>query len=405
MGRAGPAGHLDHRLRDPAGAARPLRRPGVPDRRAAGRAGPGAGAHHLPGHPVRRARQRAGRGRRLQRGDLPVAQVHGPADVADHRSAQRSDPAADARGAGAARRHPRVPARAAAGHRGLPRRPAVLRGRDVRPAVAAPERAAAVLSGDGRRGGRVVQPLRRSGGSRPRRAVHVGQAARLRGGGRVLPADRAVARDGVDLLRHRAGAGLAAGHSGDRPTAPAAARPAVVGRFARPLGGRHAGGRRHQLLSEDRLPGLAGEPAPGGALAPRRLRDAGVHRHDERSDDVDGALDRRAGAEPAERPAQPHLQGAPLPRGQLRPAGAAERRARRGAGVRRGHRPGSGHAVQRRVRRVRRGVRRLGRRGQSAAAGDQRPRAAPRNGGGPRVEGWLGGERGRGARIDAGGSA
>ena len=70
-------------------------------------------------------------GGRLQRRDLPVAQVHGPADVADHRSAQRPDSAADARGAGAARRHPRVPARAAAGHRGLPRQPALLRGRPV----------------------------------------------------------------------------------------------------------------------------------------------------------------------------------------------------------------------------------------------------------------------------------
>ena len=95
---------------------------------------------------------------------------------------------------------------------------------------------------------------------------------------------------------------------------------------------------------------------------------AGVHRHDERPDDVDRALDRCAGAQPAERPAQPHLQGAPLPRGQLRHARPAARLARRGAGVRRRHRPRSGHAVQRRVRRLRRGLRGFGRRGQSAAA-------------------------------------
>ena len=56
------------------------------------------------------------------------------------------------------------------------------------------------------------------------------------GRGRLLPADRAVARDRVDLLRHRAGAGLAADDSRDRPPAPAAAHPAVVGRFARAAG-------------------------------------------------------------------------------------------------------------------------------------------------------------------------
>ena len=197
--------------------------------------------------PARGARQRAGRGRRLQRGDLPVPQVHGPPDVADHRSAERPDPAADAGGGGAPRRHPRVPARVAPGHRGLPRQPAVLRGRPVRTAVAAPERAAAVLSGDRRRGGRLVQPVRPPGGSRPRRAVHVGQAAGLRRRGRVLPADRAVVRDRVDLLRYRPGAGLAAGHPDHGPPASAAARPPVVGRLARALGRRHAGGRRHQL--------------------------------------------------------------------------------------------------------------------------------------------------------------
>ena len=80
------------------------------------------------------------------------------------------------------------------------------------------------------------------------------------------------------------------------------------------------------------------------------------------------ALDRRAGAEPAEQRAEPHLQGAPLPRGELRHAGVVAGLARRGAGVRRGHRTRSGHAVQRGVRGIRRGLRGLGRRGQSAAA-------------------------------------
>ena len=51
----------------------------------------------------------------------------------------------------------------------------------------------------------------------------------------------------LDLLRHRPGPGVAAHHRHERQPAPAGARPPVVGRLARPLGGRHAGRRRHQL--------------------------------------------------------------------------------------------------------------------------------------------------------------
>ena len=45
-----------------------------------------------------------------------------------------------------------------------------------------------------------------------------------------------------------------------------AAGPAVVGRLARPLGRQHAGRRRHELQPEERLSGLAREPAPRRAL-------------------------------------------------------------------------------------------------------------------------------------------
>ena len=141
----------------------------------------------------------------------------------------------------------------------------------------------------------------------------------------VLPAGGAVARHGVDLLRHRAGTGLAAHHSRDRPAASAVRRPPVVGRLARPLGRRHPGRRRHQLQPEDGLPGLPREPAPRRALDAARCPHARLPGHDERSDHVDAAVDRGARAEPAEQRGEPGLQGAALPRGQLRAAGGCWR--------------------------------------------------------------------------------
>ena len=124
MGRARPAGHLDHRLRDSPGAPRAVRGSRVPDGRGTGRARPGTGAHHRLRSAAGAARERAGCRGRLQRRDLPLSQAPGPPDVADHRSAGRPDSRPHARGATAAGRLPRVSARAAATHRRLPEQPA-----------------------------------------------------------------------------------------------------------------------------------------------------------------------------------------------------------------------------------------------------------------------------------------
>ena len=70
-----------------------------------------------------------------------------------------------------------------------------------------------------------------------------------------------------------------------------AQHPPVVRRLARPLGGRHAGDRRDQFQPEDRLHGLAREPAPGRALDADRARHARVRRHDRGPDGVDAPVD------------------------------------------------------------------------------------------------------------------
>ena len=172
------------------------------------------------------------------------------------------------------------------------------------PPVAEARRDAAVLSGDRRRGRRRDQSLGRPGGSHARRAVHGRHPARFRRRRRFLPADHPVARLGLHLLRHRPGPGLAAGDSDHRPPASAVERPAVVGRFARPLGRRHAGRRRDELLGQDRLSGLAREPASRRAVhAPRRQHDR-VRRDDRGSDDVDAILDRDPGVDEAVRRGQ-----------------------------------------------------------------------------------------------------
>ena len=80
------------------------------------------------------------------------------------------------------------------------------------------------------------------------------------------PADRADAgsRDDPD------GNGPRRPHRPHRRQAPAQAHPAVDGRFDRPLGRRHAGGRHHQLPAATELPRLVREPARRRALPPRR---------------------------------------------------------------------------------------------------------------------------------------
>ena len=71
--------------------------------------------------------------------------------------------------------------------------------------------------------------------------------------------------------------------------------------------------------------------------------------HAHRPDGVDGALDRQAGADDAVGRAEPHLLRAAVPRGELRAAGAAHRRARGREGVRGRARSGSGVAGHRQL--------------------------------------------------------
>ena len=74
-------------------------------------------------------------------------------------------------------------------------------------------------------------------------------------------------------------AGLAAEHRHERESAPALQRAPVVGRLARPLGGRYASRRRHELLSQNEPNGRRGEPASGRTLDPHRTGHARVRRH------------------------------------------------------------------------------------------------------------------------------
>jgi membrane fusion protein, multidrug efflux system len=96
-------------------------------------------------------------------------------------------------------------------------------------------------------------------------------------------------------------AGLAAQHGHEWRPAPAGQHPPVVRRFARPLGGRHAGDRRDQLQSQDRRVRIAREPAPGRALHAHGAEHTCLRGHDRRSDGVDQGLDHQAGVHQAER--------------------------------------------------------------------------------------------------------
>ena len=83
---------------------------------------------------------------------------------------------------------------------------------------------------------------------------------------------------------------------------------------------------------------------PDRALAAAGRDHARVHRDGRRSDDLDAAVDRAAGAGAAGRAVEPDLLRAAVPRGELRPAGTARGEPHRGAGVRRRARSRSGHA-------------------------------------------------------------
>ncbi len=209
VGRARPARHLDQHLRDPSAAALAIRRQRVLHPGGAGRTGQAAHRNPEPGQPAPRARQRTGRRRRVQHVDLPVSQADGPADVAHHRSARRPHSAAHAGSDRSKGRDPRVPARPAPGHRGLQEQAARLRGREVRTAVAAARRDAAVLPGDRRGGWRFHQPVRRAGGPDAGRALHGGRPARFRRRRRLLSrrssSRRARCRSSTTPARARAG--------------------------------------------------------------------------------------------------------------------------------------------------------------------------------------------------------
>ena len=92
------------------------------------------------------------------------------------------------------------------------------------------------------------------------------RAARVRRRDRQLPPHRADAGRHHDVLRRGPGPGLAAQHRHERQPASAGQHPPMVRRLARPLGRQHAGRRRDELQPEDRLSGLAREPASGRAL-------------------------------------------------------------------------------------------------------------------------------------------
>ena len=165
--------------------------------------------------------QRAGRRRRLQHHHLPVAQADRPADVAHRRSAGRPHSSVDARGDEAEGGHARVPARPAAGDRGLQEQAARLRGREVRAAVAATQRGAAVLPGD--RAPRAAAPSTAPTARRTGRSASGAwrPCCPILAAPRASSPDHPVARRRLDLLRHGPGPGLAAHHSHHRPPASA----------------------------------------------------------------------------------------------------------------------------------------------------------------------------------------
>ena len=274
---------------DPAGAP-PRRTPGRDRQPVAGR-----GAGHRGGQP-RRLRPAAPGGQRRQLQRVLAGRRHrADANLADRRSAGRQDSPTLRRGGGPHRRRARgaEPARA----RHFPRH------------LQRPE---------------PVDPL------------HLARLERHR----ELVQQQLPDLPGAGLRRRLPGADpRAADHPARRPPARPGVDPAVAGRFARPLGGRHAGRRDHQLHAEDQLPRLARHPAPDRALHARRRRHHRLPVHDRRSADVPAAVDRGAAHEPHHRP-RVDLR-VRLPRGELRDGGHPGRRAGRGTGALRLHAGGS----------------------------------------------------------------
>ena len=233
----------------PAAAAREVRGEGVLHRRRNQRAA-GQGACGPAGFGdvgLAPKGTEAGSRRRLQRG-LHLVAAHGPAHVADRRSAGRAHSSAHAGGAAAAeRRWSRISARAAAVHGHVQEQAGRLRRRELRAAVAEAAGAASVLRGGQRGPGRRGRVINRSDGPEDRGLSERCMTA-------ILPDFSAAFRQivqspgiGLDLLRHGPGTRVAPRHPGRRQPAPARRRPPVVGRLARPLGRQHAGRRRHEF--------------------------------------------------------------------------------------------------------------------------------------------------------------
>src|SRR5690348_11396126 len=116
---------------------------------------------------------------------------------------------------------------------------------------------------------------------------------------------------------------MAAQHRDERKSASAAEHPSMVWRFARSLGGQHAGDRRDEFHSQDGFSGLAGEFACGGAMDANRPDHAGLFGDGRRSDSLAAAVDRQTGIHPAEQRGKQDLSRAALHRGKLWPAGPA----------------------------------------------------------------------------------
>ena len=109
---------------------------------------------------------------------------------------------------------------------------------------------------------------------------------------------------------------------------------------------------------QDGLPRVARELASGRTLDTARRGDDRVRRHDGGPDDVDATVDRCGRTQPAKQRSEPILHGAQVPRGELRPAGAARGGTCDGASLRRRPWPRSGDPVHRRMWRICRRIRR-----------------------------------------------
>ena len=324
--RLGPSrspGDLARRVRYSARTARSVREQGVLHRRRSATAQDEERVRQHRPQPPRRARQPAGRRRRLQR-RVHVGEADGPADVAGRRSAERPDSRAHGGDARAEPARSRVPPGAASEHRDLQEQ-------GDRPAPAgqygppSPRFAEVPPFYNTQRMNRHDGPEDQSMGDR----CMSGQEPDFSGFRRIVQRPDPVAI-GIDTGQGQ-GFQRVVYLTGSHPPS---SDPPAPRRLARPLRGQYAGRRDHELLAEVPVPRRRREPEAGRTLHADRCEHARVHGHGHRSDGVDGAVDGQAGADDAVGRAEPHLLRAAVPRGELRAAGAARRRAHGREGVR-----------------------------------------------------------------------